>query len=248
MMRLIKTRIYWLLNNTCNHLESLQPLFYAQGVDFCNRMQAAIDFPNFLEDDDQRASYISAIRQTERQTLQQLYAPQAKGRSKQSIRSNAEVARFAQKLETRRKEFQDTGQAVHASALQEVEQEREIEQEVEAVRQVKKPLPHTPHTFPGLHRDIEVFARTGRMPDGADCVMHVLRALARTSLGRKYKINQGASSSQLFISTEFEKTVKYVLESTNDNFMVYFKVYFWATSIANIFAAPCSVGLILPIA
>lgn len=28
------SRIYWLLNNTCNHLESLQPLFYAQGVDF----------------------------------------------------------------------------------------------------------------------------------------------------------------------------------------------------------------------
>ena len=187
-------------------------------------MQAAIDFPDFLKDDDQRASYISAIRQTERQTLQQLYAPQVKARSKPSVRSNAKIARFARQLETRRKEFQDTGQAVHASALQEVEQEREIEQEVEAVRQVKKPLPYTPHTFPGLRRDIETFARTGRMPAGVDCIMHVLRALARTSLGRKYKINPGASNSQLFISTEFEKTVKYVLESTNDNFMVWFPI------------------------
>ena len=185
-------------------------------------MQAAIDFPNFLKDDDQRSSYVSAIRQTERQTLQQLYAPQTKTKPKPALRSNVKIARFARELESRRKEFQDTGQAVHASAMQEVEQEREIEQEVETVRQVKKPLPYTPHTFPGLHRDIEVFARTGRFPAGADCIMHVFRALARTSLGRKYKINPEASSSPLFISTEFEKTVKYVLESTNDNFMVRF--------------------------
>ncbi|RYP92931.1 hypothetical protein DL770_000981 [Monosporascus sp. CRB-9-2] len=215
-----KDVIYWLLNNTCNHLESLQPLFYAQGVDFCNRMQAAVDFPDFLEDDEQRAAYVAAIRQTERQTLQQLYAPQTKVKAKPiGMRSNPQIAKFARELENRRKEFQDTGQAVHASALQEVEQEREIEYEVEAVRQVKKPTAYTPHTFPGLHRDLETFARTGRMPAGASCFVHVLRSLARTSLGRKYKVNQEASSSQLFVSAEFEKTVKLVIESANDNFM-----------------------------
>ncbi|RYP03732.1 hypothetical protein DL765_010402 [Monosporascus sp. GIB2] len=215
-----KDVIYWLLNNTCNHLESLQPLFYAQGVDFCNRMQAAADFPDFLEDDEQRAAYVAAIRQTERQTLQQLYAPQTKVKAKPTgMRSNPQIAKFTRELENRKKEFQDSGQAVHASALQEVEQEREIEYEVEAVRQVKKPTAYTPHTFPGLHRDLETFARTGRMPAGASCFVHVLRSLARTSLGRKYKVNQEASSSQLFVSTEFEKTVKLVIESANDNFM-----------------------------
>ncbi|RYP67972.1 hypothetical protein DL769_005619 [Monosporascus sp. CRB-8-3] len=151
-----KDVIYWLLNNTCNHLESLQPLFYAQGVDFCNRMQAAVDFPDFLEDDEQRAAYVAAIRQTERQTLQQLYAPQTKVKAKLTgMRSDPQIAKFTRELENRRKEFQDTGQAVHASALQEVEQEREIEYEVEA----------------------------------------------------------------LFVSTEFEKTVKLVIESANDNFL-----------------------------
>ncbi|RYO94253.1 hypothetical protein DL763_004139 [Monosporascus cannonballus] len=200
--------------------KSLQPLFYAQGVDFCNRMQAAADFPDFLGDDEQRGAYVAAIRQTERQTLQQLYAPQTKVKAKPTgIRSNPQIAKFTRELENRRKEFQDSGQAVHASALQEVEQEREIEYEVEAVRQVKKPTAYTPHMFPGLHRDLETFARTGRMPAGASCFVHVLRSLARTSLGRKYKVNQGASSSQLFVSTEFEKTVKLVIESANDNFM-----------------------------
>lgn len=183
-------------------------------------MQAAIDYPDFLEDDDQRTSYIAAIRQTERQTLQQLYAPHTKTKTKSAIRSNPKIAKFARELESRRKDFQDTGQAVHASALQEVEQEREIEYEVEAVRQVKKPMPYAPYTFPGLHRDLEIFAKTGRIPAGSNCFIHIFKALARTSLGRKYKVNQETSSSQLFISVEFERTVKLVIESTNDNFMV----------------------------
>lgn len=185
-------------------------------------MQAAIDYPEFLEDDDQRTSYIAAIRQTERHSLQQLYAPQtkAKTKTKSVVRSNPKIAKFARSLESRRKDFQDTGQAVHASALQEVEQERELEYEVESVRQVKKPMPYAPHTFPGLHRDIEIFAKTGRMPAGSNCFVHIFKALARTSLGRKYKVNQETSSSQLFVSSEFERTVKLVIESTNDNFMV----------------------------
>ncbi|RYP33766.1 hypothetical protein DL767_004633 [Monosporascus sp. MG133] len=244
-----KDVIYWLLNNTCNHLESLQPLFYAQGVDFCNRMQAAADFPDFLEDDEQRAAYVAAIRQTERQTLQQLYAPQTKVKAKPptGMRSNPLIAKFTRELENRRKEFQDTGQAVHASALQEVEQEREIEYEVEAVRQVKKPTAYTPHTFPGLHRDLETFARTGRMPAGASCFIHILRSLARTSLGRKYKVNQEASSSQLFVSTEFEKTVKLVIESANDNFMrpVHWILYS-PTPEAAVIITPEEAEIILP--
>ncbi|RYP73457.1 hypothetical protein DL771_003629 [Monosporascus sp. 5C6A] len=243
-----KDVIYWLLDNTCNHLESLQPLFYAQGVDFCNRMQAAADFPDFLEDDEQRAAYVAAIRQTERQTLQQLYAPQTKVKAKPTgMRSNPRIAKFTRELENRRKEFQDTGRAVHASALQEVEQEREIEYEVEAVRQVKKPTAYTPHTFPGLHRDLETFARTGRIPAGASCFVHVLRSLARTSLGRKYKVNQEASSSQLFVSTEFEKTVKLVIESANDNFMrpVHWILYS-PTPEAAVIITPEEAEIILP--
>lgn len=185
-------------------------------------MQAAVDYPDFLTDDDQRTSYVAAIRQTERQTLQQLYAPKTKvnAKAKSAIRFNSKIAKFTRDLENRRRDFQDTGQAVHASALQEVEQEREIEYEVEAVRQVKKPMPYTPWTFPGLHRDIEIFAKTGRMPAGSSCFIRIFKALARTSLGRKYKINPESGSSQLFITAEFERTVKLGIESTNDNFMV----------------------------
>ncbi|KAI1454605.1 hypothetical protein F4805DRAFT_306772 [Annulohypoxylon moriforme] len=211
--------IRWLISNTCDGIEQLQPLYYSQGTDYCNRMQAAEDFPNFLSDEDHRISFINAIKHKERQTLQQLYGPQSKTKIDTSLKSNPKIAGYVKELESRKKNFQDTGQAVHASALQEVEQEREMENEVEAVRQVKKPLPYTPHKFPGLHRDLETFARTGRIPAGSDHFIHVLRALARTALGRKYKVNYEISSSQLFVSSEFERTVKLIIESANDNFM-----------------------------
>ncbi|KAI1771547.1 hypothetical protein F4818DRAFT_454673 [Hypoxylon cercidicola] len=215
--------IRWLINNTCDGIEQLQPLYYAQGIDFCNRMQAAKDFPEFLTDEDQRAAFLSAVKHKERQTLQQLYAPQAKSKTNVPLKYSHEVARFVKELETRRKTFQDTGQAVHASALQEVEQERETEREtefeVEAVRQLQKPLAYTPHKFPGLHKDLDTFARTGRIPAGSDNFIQVLRALSRTALGRRYKINYDVNSSPLFISTEFERTVKLIIESVNDNFM-----------------------------
>lgn len=193
-------------------------------MDFCNRMQAAKDFPDFLTDEDQRSAFLSAIKHKERQTLQQLYGPQTKSKTNSALKSSHEVADFVKELEVRKKGFQDTGQAVHASALQEVEQERETEREtefeVEAVRQLQKPLAYTPHKFPGLHKDLDTFARTGRIPAGSDNFIQVFRALARTALGRKYKINYNVSSSQLFVSTEFERTVKLVIESVNDNFMV----------------------------
>ncbi|KAI1659373.1 hypothetical protein F4813DRAFT_331455 [Daldinia decipiens] len=222
--------IRWLINNTCDGIEQLQPLFYSQGTDFCNRIQAAEDFPDFLVNDEDRTAFIDAIKHKERQTLQQLYGAQPRSKTNASTKSNAKIASFVKELESRKKNFQDTGQAVHASALQEVEQERETEIEVEAVRQVKKPMSYTPLKFPGLHRDLETFARTARIPAGSDIFVHVMRALTRTALGRKHKVNHEVSSSQLFVSSEFERTVKLVFEAANDNFLRPVQWVLYATS------------------
>ncbi|KAI1371939.1 hypothetical protein F4677DRAFT_449941 [Hypoxylon crocopeplum] len=211
--------IRWLINNTCDGIEELQPLYYSHGTDFCSRIQAAEDFPDFLTNDEHRAAYTNAIKHKERQTLQQLYGAKTKAKSNTTLKSNPKVENFVKELEARKKAFQDTGQAVHASALREVEQERETENEVETVRQVKKPLVYAPHKFPGLQTDLETFARTGKIPAGSDIFVHVLKALSRTTLGKKYKVNHEISTSQLFVSREFERTVKLVVESANDNFM-----------------------------
>jgi hypothetical protein len=64
-------------------------------------------------------------------------------------------------LKNWRKGFQDNVNAVHGSALQEVEQEREVAFEVQQIREVQKPIHYSPFTYPRLHKDIASFAKTG---------------------------------------------------------------------------------------
>jgi len=216
-------RVYWLLDNTCNAIEELQPLYYAQGVDFCRRMQAAIDHDGFLTNHVQREPYLAKIKQNEQQTLQQLYEPKLKSRpaNLQASVTNPKIANFVKELNKRRRHFQDTAKsAVHASALQEVEQEREVAFEVESVRQVKKPFHYTALTFPGLHKDLETFVRTGHLPADTSGVSHFLASMARTGLGQKYRTSRTVSSSKLFVSIEFNRSVKLLNDVPNDNFLV----------------------------
>jgi hypothetical protein len=192
-------------------------------MDFCRRTQAALDNPNFLTDPSERQHYIAAIKQNELQTLQDMYEPKVKGGKANEFKSsNPSVAAFAKELKIRRKGFQDTGRAVHGSALQEVEQEREVAFEVEAVRQVKKPVRSDPLSFPGLHRDIEIFARTGRLPVDSYAIQPVFRLLSRTFLGGKYRVAAKGChlESRLYVSAEFGKTVKYCAELSRDTFLV----------------------------
>ncbi|GAB1316962.1 hypothetical protein MFIFM68171_07172 [Madurella fahalii] len=214
--------ICWLLDNTCDSIEQLQPLYYSQGIDFCRRTQAAIDNPEYLTNSDHRAKYVAAIRQNELQTLQEMYEPKTKGAKHGDLKSShPKVAAFLDELNLRRKGFQDTGRAVHGSALQEVEQEREIAFEVEAVRQVKKPVQYDPLSFPGLHRDLELFTRTGRLPIDSHAVLQVFHLISTTALGRKHKVSAKGNHAQskLFVSVEFKKTVKLYTHLAPDNFL-----------------------------
>lgn len=210
------------MDNTCESIEALQPLYYSQGVDFCRRMQAAVDFPDFLRDADQRKSYVQSILQEEQQTLEQLYGPKTAKSKAATLKKASDplVSQYLKELEARRKGFVDTGVAVAASALQEVEQEREVEMEVETVRQVKKAVHFPAHNWPGLHRDLAVFARTGRLPAQSLCCSSFMSVLSRTGTGRKFGVSPDALESNLLVSVEFERTVKRMTEKLNDNFMV----------------------------
>ncbi|TDZ35090.1 hypothetical protein C8035_v009994 [Colletotrichum spinosum] len=213
--------ICWLLDNTCDGIEQLQPLYYAQGVDFCRRMQAAVENPDFLRDKQQREDYIAAVKQKEQHSLQQLYEPKTKIKGTGEFRSSSDqqMRSFVKELNVRRKAFQDNGRAVHASALQEVEQEREVAFEVETVRQVKKPRYFPCLTFPGLHEDLELFARKGRIPAGSQAFVPVLKSMSKTGIGKKFKVRCRDSQAKLFVSAEFERTIKLTFDSANDNFL-----------------------------
>lgn len=119
--------IYWLLEQTCSGIEQLQPLYFSQGADFCRRIQASLDNSNFFSNLEHRETYLQAVRTMEQQTLEELYGVSTKPKSAATVgKCSPSIALFMKQLNARRKVFQDTGNAVHGSALQEVEQEREV--------------------------------------------------------------------------------------------------------------------------
>ncbi|KLU86308.1 hypothetical protein MAPG_05323 [Magnaporthiopsis poae ATCC 64411] len=202
--------IRWLLSNTCDGLEQLQPLYYAQGIDFSRRVQAAVDNPRFLTDQRQRERFVSCIRQDESQTLQALYEPKVKHKLATGLKGASEpaIASFVAQLNSQRAAFRDTGHAVHASVLHEQEREVAVElaYEVESVRQVKKPQRLSPLTFPGLHHELELFAQTGRLAQPSISCRRALAFVSETRVGRICGVSRKAG--RLLISTEFQRTVK----------------------------------------
>ncbi|KAK7613359.1 hypothetical protein JOL62DRAFT_596589 [Phyllosticta paracitricarpa] len=212
--------ICWLLEQTCAGIEQLQPLYYSQGMDFCRRAQAAIENPHYLSDTGHLEAYLKEMRRKEHQTLEKMYQPRtakAKGADVIECPQSAEITSFRATLNRRRKGFQDVGNAVHGSALQEVEQEREVTQEVEAVREVQKPFHVTPLKYAGLHEDIATFARTGKLAFGSPSCEHLSVVLTRSATGRKHRLGNDYLCTRVLVSREFLKTV--VLSHSDDNFL-----------------------------
>lgn len=208
-----------------------------QGVDFCNRTQGALSNDKFITEAGQREAYLGVLRQKEQQTLEQLYKPVKKLKgSTTKVQYGQDTARFMKELNSRRKAFQDTGVAVRGSALQEVEQEREVAFEVETIQERQKPVHYTPFRFPGLHRDILRFAETGRLAAGSAGYEHVLVALRRTTIGQRYGIRPEASETNLFVSAEFVRTVSMPSGVPNNSFMVRIRPID-EVIMANLFAA-----------
>jgi hypothetical protein len=79
--------ILWLLEQTWQGLENLEPLFHAQGLNFYRRVQAMSDHPKLLTTTADRAGYIHALRDHEQQTLRSLYQPRSGDRAGSRPRS-----------------------------------------------------------------------------------------------------------------------------------------------------------------
>ncbi|CZT03079.1 uncharacterized protein RAG0_09953 [Rhynchosporium agropyri] len=242
--------VRWLLEQTCRGMEQLQPLYFSQGADFCRRAQAELDNPNFLGDSTHREFYVNSLRQVEQQTLEQLYGPKTKGKVAASIdKYSPELHVLVEKLDMDRKEYQDNGNAVHGSALQEVEQEREVAYEVEAIREVQVPV-HYPALKPSpLHRDLLTFANTGRMAADSAAYEPAFAAMQRFSICKKFGVSCQGTSGNLYMSSEFTRTIKVRLgDSAYDNFQrpVHWILYSTVSDTA-IILVPEEVELILPI-
>lgn len=216
--------ITWLLDQTCRNLEELQPLYFAQGINFCRRMQASRTNSRFLTDSHHRKNYLDILQLPEQQTLEELYQPKiVRERETESpIPTDGSVhwkiKGFLQKLAEGQRHA-DSIFRISTSMLEEVEQEREVAFEIEEERQVQRPPSFIPLSFPGLDQNILDFVNTGCLQGQRGYVM-ASKFLESTELGMKYKIRGSAFLAHLFVSWEFTRTVKKHRTKKMDNMIV----------------------------
>ena len=212
--------ICWLLEQTLQGLENLEPLYYAQGLNYCQRMQAVQTHVDFLTKPASRTSYLEALQDHELQSLKSLYEPRDhKKRRVKEMTYDGKTALHINELERRRKAFQDTGAAVHASALQEVEQEREVAVEAETIRERQKPVFFYPQTYSGLALEVRNFVLTGALDLDDRIWEPAFSYMRRTATGLKYSADLQASH-RVLVSAEFRQAVIVPSGKANDDFLV----------------------------
>jgi hypothetical protein len=223
--------VRWLIEQTCNGIEQLEPLYFNQGLNYLQRAQAKLEFPDFLENAQSRKAYLDVVRSKELQSLQQLYEPKHQQRGTLIKVSAFEpcLRTYVNEVLQRRKGFQDRGFAIHASALEEVEQEREMEFEVEAVREVQDPVHFRALKVARLHPDIEKLATTGRLTARSDAFQPMFHALQKTAIGMRHRtITATGTAARLHVSTQFTRTVS--VNEPNDNFLRPCQWFLWSHS------------------
>lgn len=221
----------WLLDQTCTTNQELQPLYFAQGKDFCQRTQAAETWNESLTKPKHRDAYMEILRQQERQDLEELYSP-----VKSSQEPGSKAVELSGKLDDFNKDIQRrqhwSHSAVTSSALEEVEQEREVAFEVEEEREVQRPQRLPTFEFTGLCDTIREFVETGVL-NGGSGYTKASRMLDNTELGKRYGARTSSLLPHLYISDEFMSTVKTYNGKILDNYTVSHLPFHMFTNDAN---------------
>jgi hypothetical protein len=241
--------IRWLLKQTCDGIEQLEPLYINQGTNFLRCTQAQLDYPKFLESEKDRSRYLSVIQSKESQTLKELYEPNHQAREQTQAVFASALQGYIDELSRRREELHNAGFDAQTSAFEEVEQEREMEIQVESVREVQKPVHFDAVKITGLHKDIKAFVKTGRLVAGSEAHLPMFFALANTALGLKDRAVTAASTAMaagFHVSTQFVKTIRTV--GPNDNFLRPCQWVVWSRSTnVGLLVSPEEANSLIPI-
>jgi hypothetical protein len=210
--------VHWLLEQTCRGNEQLQSLYIAQGSEFCRRTSAALEYPYFLSNQAHKLALLKVIQSPERLTLKELYGTTTGSeRNDPEHRLHPSLCEIVEELAKQRQTADHHQSTLRNSAMEEVEQEREVEFQVEEIREVQKPAHYKALNFSGLHPAISRFVDTGIL-SGVKGYEKVFSSLSRTDLGRKWSL--GDRGSRLFVSTEFMRTIVPGPNGLDDNFLV----------------------------
>lgn len=178
--------IAWLLEQTCRSYEQLHGLYIAQGENYCHRTDARWENADFLTHEGQRTAYMKAIQRPERQSLEVLYGTKSDSASESTTSITSPILQDFMKELSRQKIAAGSNSVwTPTSSLEEVEQEREVELQVEEVRQPQKPQYFKALKFPGLHSAIAQFVESGNLA-GMEGYAKASEILTRTTVGQKY--------------------------------------------------------------
>ena len=200
--------VTWLLEQTCCNIEQLQPLYISQGLQYCRQLLSAKQNPDAASDPEQRKAYLKTLQQPEQYALEQLYSPDQKAKSRPvAAEGFVQIANYVEQLNAMKQKLRGGGNITQALTHQEVEQEREVAIEVEVIREVKKPSQAIGLPQPPLHREVKIFANTGRLAANSQICQQAFIILRKTALGRRLGITDSATRSKLFATEDFNNTV-----------------------------------------
>lgn len=205
--------VRWLLEQSCKANEDIMSLHIAQGFDFCRRANAWWKYKDSLNQKSNADKLLGVIRQQEDQSIEELYGPRTTAPSTQQTQLDfPKLQAFNSSLVRQRLDLHLSGRQCVSSALAEVEQEREVEFEVEQVREKQNRGPLVPLSFPGLNPYISRFVETGELDPRGPSVQ-AFAFVGTTKIGRKFGVHE--TGSKLFVSREFTRTVNGTSEANS---------------------------------
>ncbi|KAH9903539.1 hypothetical protein F4778DRAFT_790586 [Xylariomycetidae sp. FL2044] len=224
--------VFWLMEQTCAGNAQLQKLHNAQGKDFCRRLDAAITNPNYLTEKSQFQAYVQVLEQPEQQSLEQLYGDErneADVANDHGLLTCKQLRSFVKKLEVQSSEWDGVSRYNQVQVLEEVEQEREVEFQVEDQREVANPVHKTALEFPGrLDPSIEEFLETGVIPQRKSFV-RAFTAVSKTAIGKRFRVKPGPRSD-VYVTHEFTRTIKARSTDSCDGFLRMPEWILWSPS------------------
>ncbi|KAF5639084.1 hypothetical protein F52700_4254 [Fusarium sp. NRRL 52700] len=239
--------VHWLLEQSCQASDNMMSLHIAQGFDFCRRTDALLEFRKSSQNKKKRDKLLQETQQAEGQKLEQLYGPKEETSSigLKTI-SSTRLQSFMKELHGLEADLVKYQRHARSSAFDEVEQEREVEFEVHQLREKQNPTHLTALTFPGLDNALIQFCDEPEVELASLHFIPVLDLIGDTYIGLKYGVR--GSSSNLFVSKEFSRTVQSWKADISSRLMRPVEWVLWRPDIETaLVVIPEEAELLLPI-
>ena len=203
--------VAWALEQSCRSIERSQPLRILQGLNHSGRelimdrfADTYKDLGNLAKEAKSSSELVTAFREKEEQSLNDLYAPAL-------LKTNAVpgIIELSQNIpepivQTLLGMWKDLGSTASDEALMHEEHEREVAHEVEQETRVERP-PKVEAQSPAVDPDLEAFVTTGSPEDYSRFSRAYNRVMKQTSVILHRPSDHWA---QLRVTKDFARTVK----------------------------------------